>query len=169
MGSEWLKFGKHLPGPFFTQWGSYEALKRRERSCGANPQITAWLPHSGPPRDTARIRLHWEAFKSTGRSWHSPRSQQPPESREEREEERGEGKSQRRPGEGGFGVQGEGAWLRVADVPRGPEETWGHNGSREEKKHLSLTFRLELKMEVGLGINSLWKMSTWGVMLATVT
>lgn len=37
--------------------------------------------------------------------------------------ERGEGKSQRRPGEGGPegpGVQGWGAWLRVAMVPSGP-------------------------------------------------
>lgn len=28
-----------------------------------------------------------------------------------------------------------GAWLRVAEVPRSPEETWDHSGSREEKKN----------------------------------
>lgn len=72
----------------------------------------------------------------------------------------GGGKSQRRPGEGGSGgpgVQGQGpgsGWQRSREAPRGgPKGTRDHTGSREERKHGSLTFGLEINMGTGLGIH----------------
>lgn len=36
--------------------------------------------------------------------------------------------------------------------PKRPKGTWDHDGNREERKHLFLNFRMELKMGIGLGI-----------------
>lgn len=53
---------------------------------------------------------------------------------------------------GALGCRGKGL-AQVAEVLRGPKGTRDHNGSREERKHGSLTFGLEINMGIGLGIH----------------
>lgn len=90
-------FGKHLPGPFSPS-GVLRGEGERE-AVGRTPDHCLALPHSAPPRITPDS----EALKSTGTPRHSPRSQPPPESREERE---GEARVRGGSREGGSGLQG---------------------------------------------------------------
>ena len=136
LASGWVvKFGQHLPSPFFMQWGSLEVLKGRERTWGTGPQIVPDSAHSAPPRGTARLR----PLKSTWRTGHSPRSQQPPESREEREGREGKARVRGGPERGPWGA-GEVAWIGIG----------GQGGAGETP---SPDLWVGLKTRTGLRIN----------------
>lgn len=168
MGNESLKFGKHLPGPFFTQWGSYETLERREKLKAKPPNHCLTAPlrptqrHSQNQASLRSLKIHRKIMtltKISAATW---------EQGKERGGRKGKARVRGGPERVALGYRGRGhgsGWQRSQEAPKRRD----HNGSREEKKHLSLILRLELKMQIGLGINSLLKMSTWGVTLATVT
>lgn len=145
-GSEWLKFGKHLPGPFFLPSGVLRGEREAEMQ---TPNHCLTLPRSAPPRATARIRLHSERPENP-RGDHDTHQDLSSHLRAGRRE-RGRQESERARrgwlwGPGGRGRGRGSGWQRSQEAPRGL-------GSREERKYLFLTFGLELIKGTGLGVN----------------
>lgn len=142
-GSEWLKFGKHLPGPLFLPSGVLRGEREAEMQ---TPNHCLTLPRSAPPRATARIRLHSERPENP-RGDHDTHQDLSSHLRAGRRE-RGRQESERaRRGWlwGPWGAGGGG----VVQGGRGPKRPQGDSGAGRREN----TFGLELIKGTGLGVN----------------